>query len=267
MSKVNLFLVGFPKCGTTTLSEILHRSSYIYLPRIKEPNYFNQPENKYLSNRGWYEALYTSCDSKYLLDCSTAYIRDEKAIIRILKYNADSKFIVCYRRDLVDMYKSVANQLYKNLRIKQNLGNVESIVAFESHEEVLNICRVKKQVDGLMSRVHERNIRFICMEDLQCADKINKILMEFLDIDYVQYPEIVRNMSVGEIKNFALLRMIKIGAIIKRKLKISYSFSLMTKLKHLLYKDRINNHESRLDEELRAILLEDQKFINQLAYG
>ena len=39
-NKVNLFIVGAAKSGTTSLSNYLGQSQYVFMPKIKEPNYF-----------------------------------------------------------------------------------------------------------------------------------------------------------------------------------------------------------------------------------
>ena len=48
--KVNLIILGFQKCGTTTLSEILANHSQINFCSQKEPNYFS-------NNKNWRENL------------------------------------------------------------------------------------------------------------------------------------------------------------------------------------------------------------------
>ena len=40
MKKPNLFIVGKPKCGTTTLSSFLKHHPEIFMSTPKEPNYF-----------------------------------------------------------------------------------------------------------------------------------------------------------------------------------------------------------------------------------
>ncbi|MFT5433027.1 MAG: hypothetical protein ACI9OJ_003732, partial [Myxococcota bacterium] len=37
----NFFLIGAPKCGSTTLWELLRQHPDVYLPEVKEPNHFN----------------------------------------------------------------------------------------------------------------------------------------------------------------------------------------------------------------------------------
>ena len=41
MKKTNLFLIGAPKCGTTSLAESLSSFQEISLGKKKEPNFFN----------------------------------------------------------------------------------------------------------------------------------------------------------------------------------------------------------------------------------
>ena len=41
MKKINLFIVGAPKCGTTSLADSLSCFQEISMCRKKEPNFFN----------------------------------------------------------------------------------------------------------------------------------------------------------------------------------------------------------------------------------
>ncbi|MEE9518630.1 MAG: sulfotransferase, partial [bacterium] len=40
MMKPNFFIVGAPKCGTTSMTEYLKQHPDIFIPEEKEPHYF-----------------------------------------------------------------------------------------------------------------------------------------------------------------------------------------------------------------------------------
>ncbi|MGB1451652.1 MAG: sulfotransferase, partial [Marinirhabdus sp.] len=125
---VNLFVVGAMKAGTTGFVNVLSRHPDIYVPPIKEPNYFsgNLPRTLYTPspffNLGTYfksrfpqplhiAKLETGAQHKklyslqpetvtYAVDASTSYLHNPVAAKNIYGYNAQAKIIVLTRDPL-----------------------------------------------------------------------------------------------------------------------------------------------------------------------
>jgi hypothetical protein len=128
-SKVNVFVVGAPKAGTTTLFQILAQSKEVTLPLAKEPNYFcfdfhnrwetyNNTDAKNIKkfpkryNPGLYHSaktynlenykkmFYSNHKSSNLIDFSTTYLSSTTAPDMIYKYNPEAKIIIIMRDPL-----------------------------------------------------------------------------------------------------------------------------------------------------------------------
>ena len=56
MRAANLFCIGSPKSGTTTLFKILCQHSQIHTPKFKEPFFFNN--SNYQNSIDWYAKTY-----------------------------------------------------------------------------------------------------------------------------------------------------------------------------------------------------------------
>jgi len=108
----NLFLIGAPKCGTTSLFQYLGQHPAVFVPECKEPNYFardltldNSNLNRYQWHTSWagYCALFASAEGRYRLDASTRYLRHQKALEEISAKFHKPKIIVSIRNpvDLV----------------------------------------------------------------------------------------------------------------------------------------------------------------------
>ena len=69
--KVNLFLVGFQKSGTTSLALWLKSHPNIFLPRHKEPHYFSKNTN--LDEKLYIKNFNLNAKYQYFLDASTSY--------------------------------------------------------------------------------------------------------------------------------------------------------------------------------------------------
>ena len=104
MNKPNLFLIGSPKCGTTALAMNLAQHKDIYLPKQKEPRYFDRTifydyeEEYFTKTLDEYLAFYQDVDdSKYMMDASVFNMYKQESIEGILALSPDAKFIIILR--------------------------------------------------------------------------------------------------------------------------------------------------------------------------
>jgi Sulfotransferase family len=114
-----LFIVGAPRCGTTTLSRVLNDHPSICCPVVKEPHFFAQHDL-----RGLPEAeLRTRVEERYLrrffhrkpaqrvgIDASVTYLYTPEQLEPILKLWPDSRFVVALR-DPLSMLPSLHKRL------------------------------------------------------------------------------------------------------------------------------------------------------------
>ena len=117
LSRPNFFIVGFPKCGTTTLYENLRQHPDIFMPWdpdnfwiTKEPNFFDQDiqiDRQFsLKSNADYLALFQGVtDETCIGESSTFYIYSEEAPKRIYEMNPAAKIIIMLRNP-IDMIVS-----------------------------------------------------------------------------------------------------------------------------------------------------------------
>lgn len=126
----NLFLVGAPKAGTTSLDALLRTHPDVYLPDIKEPCHFcpdvaeqlapafrakqridlaaylDDPKRKplglaWVTSRQDYERLFAPATGQRVVgDCSTFYLSSAVAPAAIHAYNPDARIVAVLRRPL-----------------------------------------------------------------------------------------------------------------------------------------------------------------------
>jgi Sulfotransferase family len=139
--KVNLFIVGAAKCGTTSLHYYLSQHPDIFMSPVKEPNYFSElqpdPRVKFLfssiSSRYQqavikddykYQALFDSViDEKWIGEASTSYFIDKQSAQKIYTYNPDARIIVLIR-DPVE-------RAYSEFCMDKNSGEISRETTFE----------------------------------------------------------------------------------------------------------------------------------------
>jgi hypothetical protein len=125
--KIDFFLVGPPKCGTTTAYHWLKTNPSIFVPIVKEPHFF-QFKNKSLAYSGLgdkkrldrmvvqeedaYLGLYESKNEEQLCgDCSTMYFYSEDAIREIKLHNPQAKIIIVLRNPIERAFSHYMHQV------------------------------------------------------------------------------------------------------------------------------------------------------------
>lgn len=115
--KPNFFIIGAPKCGTSSLSHYLSEHPGIVFSSPKEPNYWasdfprlRQFHNVETSDK--YLNLFAAANENTVAvgEGSTNYLRSETAIRDILEFNPNARFIVMIRNP-VDVVYALHNTL------------------------------------------------------------------------------------------------------------------------------------------------------------
>lgn len=117
MKKPNLFIVGAPKCGTTSLSEYLRSHPNIFMCNPKEPHFFSKDLNRYPSIRSIdeYLALFQGSTDEHIVvgESSVWYLFSSVAMEEIYRFNSNSKIIIMLRNP-IDLIYSLHSYTYNN---------------------------------------------------------------------------------------------------------------------------------------------------------
>jgi hypothetical protein len=181
----NSFIVGAPKCGTTSLAHFLRQHPQVFFPVFKEPHYFTSDDMPDFSPGMSFEAymtLFAEAESthKVVAEGSVWYLRSKTAIDRIYKYNSESKIIVMLRRP-DEMLYSMHNT---NVRVYaesipdfsdawraslegQRRDYNEKYCRDPSILDYANIARFGSQVEWLLSVFPRNQVMIIFFEDFK----------------------------------------------------------------------------------------------------
>jgi len=148
-TKVNLFIVGAMKAGTTSFVELLSQHQDIFVPPVKEPHFFvdAMPQELYEPNKFFslenylehefpnplhitkvetivqYQRVYSQHQGEtYQLDGSTAYLHAIESAQKIYEYNPEAKIIVLLRDPLERSFS----------HYKMDLGKGRTKASFDS---------------------------------------------------------------------------------------------------------------------------------------
>ncbi|MBT7296466.1 sulfotransferase, partial [Candidatus Woesearchaeota archaeon] len=124
MGKPNFFIVGAPKCGTTSLYNYLAEHNDIFLPSMKEPHYFtiDRPSKRRMTTLDEYLSLYNDVEPHHTAvgDASVSYLNSKIALESIKKFDNNAKIIVMLRNP-VDLIYSQHSQLL--FSVDENVKN------------------------------------------------------------------------------------------------------------------------------------------------
>jgi hypothetical protein len=205
-NKPNFFIIGAPKCGTTSLAAWLAEHPQIYISPVKEPHFFNR-DGMYLTNTlDEYEALFVDANENHLAigEASTHYLYSRTAVPGILKYQPDAKFIVCIRNP-IEMAPSlhaervwngieVVKDFEKAWRLQEARRNGKLIPATARRDperlQYGEYCKLGKQLERLYSIVPQDRVLVLVLDDMaqNPAQEYQRVL-QFLGVNDSFQPE------------------------------------------------------------------------------
>lgn len=243
MRAANLFCIGCPKSGTTTLFKILCQHSQIHTPKFKEPFFFNN--SNYQNGIDWYANTYYDDikNEKWILDFTPSYLYSDEALFRINEYSKgkDLKFIVMLRNPVERAYSHYLHTLRDGLEDldfndaiqaeSERLLNYENNLLSQLKYSYIYQSLYHKHLSKYFESFGRSNF-FIINYDSQFLDKSEFKLMisdlqNFLEIK-------IENLNIEIKENFASESRSKILQTLVN------SNGLHKRLARLLFKSKIN---------------------------
>ncbi|MBX2845298.1 MAG: sulfotransferase domain-containing protein [Saprospiraceae bacterium] len=149
MTKANLFIVGAPKCGTTSLFDYLCQHKAINGSSTKEPFFFSpdvRATNTPFPIADYHDLFDFSTPHKYYLESTTWYLYSSEAAREIFNYHPDAKIIIMLRNPIELMVS-----LY-NFRMYYGTENAPSIISAIKEGEEIQHGTVKKKSTSLAEK-------------------------------------------------------------------------------------------------------------------
>lgn len=216
----NLFVIGAPKSGTTTLYDMLTQHPQIYMCSPKEPRFFSR-DSEYRKGFNWYIDTYFKDKKNYRIrgEATPTYLYlNKKTIPRIKDCLQDrtSKFIAIFRNPVDRAYshywfnRNTKINLQENLSFEEALASEnqrihdhpefyeEGIVSYSYFQTGLYAEQAKTFITGF----GRQNCLFLLLEDLfpdnfqSTVQKIEKFLsIDQLELKYTRTKESIRFRS------------------------------------------------------------------------
>lgn len=200
LQRPNFFIIGAPKCGTTSLSEYLRAHPNVLMSSPKEPYFFSTDFN--LGFISSLEEYLTTCfhglsdHHRAVGEASAWYLYSEDAVPQILDFNPDARFIIMVRNP-IDMFASLHSQMF--MERNENIEDAEAAWDFQWLRQkgyhIPKLCRVPRflqykaacslgsQVKIFFSMVERNRVKVFVFDDfIRDTEAVYGEVLSFLDL-------------------------------------------------------------------------------------
>lgn len=201
--KVNLFIVGAAKSGTTSLYNQLASHPDICMCTIKEPNFFSAAElkkdalyyeEKIVSSLDNYTSLFKPKKNQRIIgEASVSYLYYPGTADKIFRYNDQSKVIIilrnpCYRA--FSHYQMDKNLGYINRSFEDIIREEKSGEEYSAYfRQYMSYGMYSKQVEDYIRVFPAKQLMILLFEELQqSATDVQEKIMAFLNLSGTHCP-------------------------------------------------------------------------------
>lgn len=200
MNTPNFFIVGAPKCATTSLHRYLKTHPNVFLPTLKEPCFFctDFPNEVAVDSMDEYLELFTEASDtdSAIGESSVWYLYSEAAGKKLYEFNPDSKLIIMLRNP-VEQVQSMHMQCFiegyenetdfeKAWRLQESRKsgkNLPSSCSVEQFLQYKDIASYSHQIKRLLNIFPREKIKFILFDDMKANPRQVYIeTLEFLGL-------------------------------------------------------------------------------------
>jgi hypothetical protein len=187
----DFFMIGAPKCGTTSIYHYLRAHPRIFMPANKEPHFFatDFPDFRSADSESRYLELFAGAGEDQILgEASTWYLYSEAALSTIKRWNPDARFIV-FVRNPIEMAPALHSQLVYSLR--EPLGDFAAAWRAQDarrgcahrcrNPEILRygrVCSLGSRLSAALSHLDRSVLKIVVMDDLRTSPR--QVYMEIL---------------------------------------------------------------------------------------
>ena len=268
--KVDFFIVGAAKAGTTSLYSYLNKHPEIEMSTIKEPDYFSNEfieqqslyyKKESIKSLNKYHSLYS--DTKNLIrgEASVSYLFYEKVPKKIFKYNSRSKVII--------MLRNPSDRAYSHYLMDKRLGFVresfENIVHKKSthknsalfYQQYIELGQYAFQIKNYFDVFSKKNILIIDYDDFiyDSSEVLNKVCV-FLNVENRSFSNTNKVYNKYTNPSNKLVKILYTFRFLREFIGNFFSESLKIKIQALFFTDE---KKPTLNSEIQIYLKEYYK--------
>lgn len=280
IAKPNFFIVGSPKCGTTSLANWLSMHSQVFFTSPKEPHFFNF-DHKYRCTASTveYAELFKEVTDQHLAigEGSVWYLYSKCAVQKILEFQPEAKFIVLVRDPIsfaISMHAQQRRSLFEDVEDlekawslceERGSGRRAPLALEPIHLDYASVCSQGRHIARLLKIVDRNRVFVGSLTEIQAdATMFMSRVCKFLGIEW-QYAIELRPKNKGYL--IKSLRLAKIMSLTHR-LKTGLGLNFETGALNWIWakNSRPLNHKINdvLRQELESFFADDWAFVVQV---
>ena len=235
MSLPNYMFLGAAKSATTTYYDILKNHNEVFVPKFKEPHFFNF-DNNFSKGIDWYSQTYFGNVSreKAIIDFTPTYLYSNLCAERIFNCLGPKMKFVVILRDPVDRAYSHYNHSVRDGHEEKSFIDAINLEAkridkFKKNNDFLSELRYSYISQGMYFNMLNSYLKYYNINDFliinfdeEVIKNINKTktkLSDFLNIDLTDLDFNVHSNKSGKPKNRLIQTLINKDNILRKLLK------------------------------------------------
>ena len=232
----NFFIVGAPKCGTTSMHDYLNQHPDIFMSKVKELNYFNSEARQYYRYEGLDSYLVNfsgAGNHKVIGESSAWYLYSTDAAKNIYHFNNNAKILIIIRSPIESIPSLHSEMIFGSMEFEENL---EEALKMESERKrglyrlkpvktperthYVSVYKYEKQIKRFLQYFNRKNIEIILF-DVFRRNPQNAYydVLDFLQINNYRKPVISIKNSNRIVRSLKLQRLINDRGVLKGLVK------------------------------------------------
>lgn len=233
--KPDFFIVGAAKSGTTSLYEYLNKIPEIYLPSVKEPNFFSHKE---IADQGlYYKTKDIKSEQEYLDlfaqagkdqkcgDASVSYLFYPECAKRIHAFNPDAKIIILLRNPvkrafshyLMDKRLGYIHEEFDQI-IKSNQEGTKEMKLY--YQQVVQLGFYAEQITRYFAVFPKDQILILLLENLiESPEASLRKITEFIGVSSLENQNVFTKHNASFHAKNKLIRKLYSFSFIRKTIK------------------------------------------------
>ena len=278
--KVDFFIVGSPKAGTTSLYHYLNEHPQVEMSSQKEPNYFSdlaiQHQQIYYYTKRvnqlerYHELFKNKSQNMIFGEGSVSYLFYKNVAADIKEYNPKAKIIIMLRNPI--------DRAFSHYLMDYRLGFVtesfEDIINKKSshknahlfYQQYIEVSQYTKQIERYIKEFNIHQILFIDYEDFKDdAGKVVKRVYNFLGIESGFKAEINKKYNTFTMPNNKCIRFLYSFIPLRKSLSYLIPQVVINSINNVFFKkDKQSELLSNTRKQLKQFFSEDVKALSLL---
>jgi len=263
IKKVSVFIVGAPKCATTTIHSFLDSCEGVFMSNPKELNYFSAPsirqqslyyDEDIIDSEKSYNAIFKSAaQSQILGESSVSYFYYDSVPAKIYEYNPASKIVIVLRNPIERAYSHYLMDSRLGYCSKKFVEIVRNPNDNPLHyQQYIKISQYTKPVTRYLKTFGSDNIHLIIQERFRNnPQKELQKLCQFLNISFPESSYNLISKNVFKLPRNNFVAGIYKNIYVRRIIRSFLPDALNGRLKKLVFRE---GNKPPLDKNLHSIL-------------